>query len=62
MTTNEWFMAMGDAVKERNRALAMVENWQEKVRSAEARISELAAEQQAQATTEQVPTEQAQEQ
>jgi hypothetical protein len=35
---------MGEAVKERNRALSMVENWQEKVQAAEARIQALAAE------------------
>jgi hypothetical protein len=44
MTTSEWYVSMGEAVKERNRALSMVENWQEKVQAAEARIQALAAE------------------
>lgn len=43
MTTTEWYVAMGDAVKERNRALSMVDNWREKAQAAEARIQELAA-------------------
>lgn len=44
MTENtDWYVAMGDAVREHKRALAMVENWQEKVAAAEARITELAA-------------------
>lgn len=42
-TDNDWYVAMGTAVKEHRRALAMVENWQEKVVAAEARIAELAA-------------------
>lgn len=41
--TDDWYMAMGDAVKEHKRALSMVENWQEKVAAAEQRITELAA-------------------
>lgn len=45
MTTTEWYLAMGEAVRERNRALSMAENWQEKVKAAEARIDELAAQQ-----------------
>lgn len=43
MATTEWYLAMGEAVRERNRALSMVENWQVKVRDAEARIDELTA-------------------
>lgn len=42
MTNAEWYVDMGKAVQERNRALSMVENWQEKVQAAEARIAELA--------------------
>lgn len=45
MTTTEWYLAMGEAVRERNRALSMAENWQEKVKAAEARIDELTAQQ-----------------
>lgn len=41
--TTEWFVAMGEAVKEHKRALSMVENWQEKVTAAEQKIQELAA-------------------
>lgn len=40
--STQWYVAMGDAVKERNRASSMVENWQEKVAAAEQRIAELA--------------------
>lgn len=48
MTTTEWYMAMGEAVRERNRALGMAENWQEKVKAAEAKIDALARQQQEQ--------------
>lgn len=44
MTENtDWYVAMGKAVQEHKRAMSMVENWQEKVVSAEARIADLAA-------------------
>lgn len=43
MATTEWYLAMGEAVRERNRALSMVDNWQAKVRDAEARIDDLTA-------------------
>lgn len=46
--STQWYVAMGDAVKERNRASSMVENWQEKVKAAEARIDALARQQQEQ--------------
>lgn len=60
MTDTQWYVAMGEAVKERNRALSMVENWQEKVATAEQRITELAAQMpQTPLTTEaETPTEQ----
>lgn len=45
MATTEWYLAMGEAVRERNRALSMAQNWQEKVAAAEARIDELTARQ-----------------
>lgn len=45
MATTEWYLAMGEAVRERNRALSMAQNWQEKVTAAETRIDELAAQQ-----------------
>jgi hypothetical protein len=57
MTDTEWYVAMGEAVKERGRAASMVENWQEKVKLAEARIYELSTQAPEQAP-EQVPTEQ----
>lgn len=41
--STDWYVAMGDAVKEHKRAMSMVENWQEKVVAAEARIADLAA-------------------
>lgn len=47
MATTEWYLAMGEAVRERNRALSMAQNWQEKVTAAEARIDALAAQQHA---------------
>lgn len=43
MTTDtEWYVAMGEAVKERNRALSMAANWSEKAQAAEVRIQTLA--------------------
>ena len=43
MTTDtEWYVAMGEAVKERNRALSMADNWREKAQAAEVRITTLA--------------------
>lgn len=60
MTNTEWYVDMGKAVQERNRALSMVENWQEKVHTAEARIAELAAQVQRNEVPEQMPAEQEQ--
>jgi hypothetical protein len=66
MTHAEWYVAIGEAIKERGRALAMAANWQEKARVAEARVQELSAQAPETETTEQapeqVPTEQVQEQ
>jgi hypothetical protein len=62
MTTDtEWYLAMGEAVKARNRALSMAENWQDKVLIAEDRILRLSQEGPKTLNTE-TPTEQVQEQ
>lgn len=55
MTNAEWYVDMGKAVQERNRALSMVENWQEKVRAAEARIDALAEQARNEAPEDKVP-------
>jgi hypothetical protein len=59
--TAEWYVAMGQAMAERTRALNMVRNWQEKADRAEREIDDLTQVKQA-AETGNVPFEQEQEQ
>jgi len=57
--TAEWYVAMGEAVGQRNRALSMVNQWQKKVNAAETRIQNLAEQRRADDTGN-VPFEQVQ--
>lgn len=59
MATTEWYMAMAAAMARRERALSMLNRWQQKAEAAEAEIQELANSAEAQTET---PVEQVQEQ
>ena len=41
MTTEDWYLDMGEAIKARDRAATMIKNWTKKLEEAEAAIEAL---------------------